>query len=117
MEKLCTSCRYLKNVSEFYSKGKSGQSQHICKKCYNNYCMDRWSKRKSEAVASKGGICEMCKTEYPDCVFDFHHKEPSEKEYSWPKMRQLPVDKMNKELDKCVLLCANCHRIHHWAIG
>lgn len=114
MNKSCAKCLQKKPFSEFYGMGKNGKLQSLCKKCYNKYCMDRWSARKSEAVKSKGGICAHCEIAYPDCVFDFHHIDPSEKEFPWPKMRQLPKKAMYAELDKCILLCANCHRIHHW---
>ena len=65
-------------------------------------------------IEMKGGSCEKCG--YNKCVsaLDFHHKNPNEKDFglssngntqSWKKLTQ--------EADKCLLLCANCHRELH----
>ena len=83
------------------------------KKEFNNYCMDRWRQRKLKAIEYKGGKCERCDYDkYPD-VLEFHHRDPEEKEANWTKMRLRSWDKIQQELDKCDLLCANCHREVH----
>lgn len=48
-------------------------------------------------------------------VYDFHHKDKSEKtkEVSYLITANVGWEKLKRELDKCVLLCANCHRIRH----
>lgn len=48
-----------------------------------------------------------------DCVFEFHHIDDSKKEYTPAKIFMLSRAKIDKELAKCIMLCANCHRIHH----
>lgn len=66
---------------------------------------------KLKAVEYKGGKCIICG--YNKCVaaLDFHHIDPTTKSFgisvtgntrSWEKVKQ--------ELDKCALLCSNCHR-------
>lgn len=68
---------------------------------------------KIEAVASKGGKCEDCGfTGHPDC-FDFHHRDPSEKEFEWRQVKDKSKAFRDAELAKCALLCANCHRLRH----
>lgn len=66
------------------------------------------------AVVYKGGRCQNCGYDRCAEALEFHHIENSEKDFgisargytrSWLKIRQ--------ELDKCVLLCANCHRELH----
>lgn len=66
------------------------------------------------AIIYKGGKCVHCGKEYDgtnSCIFDFHHTDPSQKEFcpstgsTWSKTQP--------ELDKCVLLCTNCHRMEH----
>ena len=63
-----------------------------------------------------GGVCRHCGQTFADCCYDFHHLNPEEKDFnisnpqtngakSWFKVRD--------ELKKCVLLCANCHRLVH----
>ena len=66
------------------------------------------------AVEYKGGKCERCG--YSRCIeaFDFHHADPAKKDFgisnkgytrSWKRVKS--------ELDKCIMLCANCHREIH----
>jgi deoxycytidylate deaminase len=74
----------------------------------------RRRKLKAMVVQYKGGKCILCG--YNKCIqaFDLHHKEDSKKEFglstrgltrSWEKTK--------KEADKCILVCANCHREIH----
>jgi len=66
------------------------------------------------AIEYKGGQCEICG--YSRCpeALEFHHVEPLSKDFSisgsgctrsWKKVQG--------ELDKCMILCANCHREIH----
>jgi hypothetical protein len=74
------------------------------------------NKRKLEFCLYKGGACSECgfaATEDTIAAFDFHHINPTEKEYTPSDMLMLKKSKVFKELDKCVLLCSNCHRILH----
>ena len=82
--------------------------------------MDRWIERKKKAIIHKGSKCNDCSIEfpkYPYCIFDFHHIDPKEKDVDWQKLRLRSWDKVLEELDKCILLCSNCHRIRHSGIG
>jgi len=69
---------------------------------------------KEKAVAYKGGKCEKCGGIFLPCVFDFHHKDPSDKETTGSTFLCWNWDRMKTELDKCSLLCANCHREEHY---
>lgn len=74
------------------------------------------NQRKLEFCIYKGGCCSECgfvATKDTIAAFDFHHLDPSEKEYTPSDMLMLRKDKVFKELDKCILLCSNCHRILH----
>lgn len=65
---------------------------------------------KEKSVAYKGGACEACG--YNKCLhaLTFHHRDASIKEYNLSKIFHiLSWDEMKKELDKCHLLCSNCH--------
>jgi hypothetical protein len=65
----------------------------------------------------KGYGCLDCGISYPDTpypVFDFHHRDPNEKDYDWNKLKKRSWDNITNELDKCDLLCSNCHRIRHY---
>lgn len=56
--------------------------------------------------------CIICGESEPFCI-DFHHKNPSEKEFTISKKTNLGKDKLLVEIQKCVCLCANCHRKVH----
>jgi len=59
--------------------------------------------------------CSCCGNHYPPEVLDFHHKDPDEKENTVAvgSNRCWSTSKLQEEMDKCVLLCANCHRLVH----
>jgi hypothetical protein len=114
--KKCSNCCKEKSINDFYIQldRKNGASK--CKDCHNEYCIIRWQKIKINALTYKGGYCLDCHIKYPDypaAVFEFHHLNPKLKDVSWNKLRLRSWDKIKIELDKCVLLCANCHRIRH----
>jgi hypothetical protein len=74
------------------------------------------NQRKLEFCTYKGGFCVECgfaATKDTVAAFDFHHVDTSQKEYTVSDMLMLRKAKVYKELDKCVLLCSNCHRILH----
>lgn len=78
--------------------------------------MKRWISRKVAAIVVKGNKCIDCKIlhtgdNYP--IFEFHHRDPSQKDYDWNKLRLRSQKSITTELDKCDLLCANCHRMRH----
>lgn len=71
--------------------------------------------RKEEAIVYLGGRCHSCSGTFHPAIFEFHHKDPSTKEGKDPsKCLSFSWKKLQQELDKCILVCANCHRlIHH----
>lgn len=72
-----------------------------------------WKKEaKRKLVEYKGGKCQVCN--YNKCLraLDFHHLDPSKKDFSISS-NSLSFEAMKLEADKCALLCANCHREVH----
>ena len=64
----------------------------------------------------KGSLkCSKCPEDHPGCL-DFHHVDGSTKEYGVFSMvnRGCSIQTIEKELAKCVVLCSNCHRKHHY---
>jgi hypothetical protein len=93
---------------------RKDRPDHRCRKCAVEAVQRRREKIKLDAIAYKGGKCVKCG--YNKCVaaLEFHHINPALKEFgmgqngatkSWATIKQ--------ELDKCILLCANCHREIH----
>ena len=69
---------------------------------------------KEEAVQYMGGKCSKCNGVFHTSAYDFHHLDPTEKDVDPGILLRGSKEKLYAELDKCILLCANCHRIHHW---
>jgi hypothetical protein len=62
-----------------------------------------------------GKKCYRCETEeWTIAAYDFDHKNEGTKEFEISKMITKPWCKVKNELDKCVILCANCHRDRHY---
>jgi 5-methylcytosine-specific restriction endonuclease McrA len=87
-----------------------------CPKCRSDAVQKRRRMLKLKAIEYKGGQCELCGYNRCTQALEFHHTDPSEKEFglgyrgltrSWGKIKE--------ELDKCQLLCSNCHREVHAA--
>jgi len=75
-------------------------------------------KKKRLLVEYKGGKCERCGFQSDIMeVYDFHHINPDEKEFGLAGGgKNLSLEKCKKEVDKCQLVCKNCHAIihHEW---
>lgn len=69
--------------------------------------------RRAQLVEEAGGACVDCGVSYPAHVFDFHHRNPEEKEFSLSASPTSSMARLRKEAAKCDLLCANCHRLRH----
>lgn len=72
-----------------------------------------WRKRKKiELINYKGGECECCG--YKRCVsaLEFHHKDPKEKDFNISG-KSYSIERLKKEIDKCILVCSNCHSEIH----
>jgi len=71
-------------------------------------------KNKLKLVEYKGGKCQCCGYDRSVKALEFHHKNPEEKEFGLSTRGiTKSFDRLKKEADKCVLVCANCHREIH----
>jgi hypothetical protein len=116
VEKFCPKCKIIKPIDDFYRRISRRDRNGYCKKCTNEYVTERTTKIKIKMIEYKGGKCEKCGLKLEDshyCVFDFHHTDPKNKD---PKFKRIKSQKWNvikNEIDKCELLCSNCHRLKH----
>lgn len=64
---------------------------------------------KQSAVDYKGGKCILCG--YSRCLaaLHFHHRDRSTKKFHLSLTQKTSLSSVKEELDKCDLLCANCH--------
>ena len=129
--KRCQHCKTLLPLSEFSKdKHESDGVQGNCKKCVRVYHKKYYTEnkeryllgiRKNEREIKNWYInykstlvCIICGEDDPICL-DFHHRNPSKKEVNittairdcWSRSRIL------KELEKCDIVCSNCHRKIH----
>ena len=67
-----------------------------------------------KAIAHLGGKCMKCGySKYPE-VLEFHHKDSEQKDFNVSRKGHCRSwERVKKEIEKCVLLCANCHRELH----
>ena len=125
MKKVCSRCKHEKDISQF-NKG-----QNKCKECSRELGREHYKRNKDQYVrkqrekrrrrvdliqeykASKG--CQQCGESHIACL-DFHHINGNEKETS--TLRAIwsgwPWERIMKEVDKCTVLCSNCHRKIHY---
>lgn len=95
----------------------SNSSRSRCNKCMVDAVNKRRRRIKEMAIQYKGGGCIRCGYNKCKDALDFHHLDESKKDFSigssgytrsWKRVKE--------ELNKCVLLCANCHREVHAGI-
>lgn len=132
--KICRKCETELNLCEFYFRNKKENIRHdICKMCakknsidkkyYNNNKEEYLAKTKirQEALLNENRIklleyqqlnpCVDCGNDNP-IVLEFDHLIQEEKTINISLMlRDYKWDKIKKEIDKCEVVCANCHRI------
>lgn len=73
------------------------------------------AEKKQKAVDYMGNKCLDCQQNFPNCCYDFHHLDPTKKDLSLSQLvGSRSWEKILIELEKCVMLCSNCHRIRHW---
>lgn len=124
--KKCSRCSVDKNIEEFPrdKSSKDGRSPD-CKLCRKRNRNKEWSRKsyhknkiyysqyreKSQAFIRKCKEtlgCYFCKMDKAACL-DFHHLR--DKKYDATKVNS--INAILKELEKCICVCANCHRLIH----
>ena len=101
---------------------------NLCISCHRNDVRDRYQhdkskyqkqriksrmKVKSKLIQSCGGACSICGYKFNGenyAAFDFHHINPHTKD---SMISRDNYKEAKKEIEKCILLCSNCHRIIH----
>jgi len=61
--------------------------------------------------------CKKCNLVFPPICFDFHHLDPSKKDLGISKLKTYRWERILAELKKCIMVCANCHRLIHEELG
>lgn len=107
----CNLCLKEKTVDDFYFRPNGILNFYRCKACQCSKASERARIHKQKAVDYKGGKCEKCGYDKYIGALDFHHLDPKEKDFQIGRSMTYNFEEVIKpELDKCILVCANCHR-------
>ena len=131
MNKICNQCTKEKTLEEFpiKSSNRDGKSNK-CKVCTKDNSKKHYLKNKDVYLSRlkrkrdafnkwfldtiKDFKCKNCE-EGRWWVLDFHHRDPKTKEKAVSKLkREFNKEKVLREVEKCDILCANCHRDLHY---
>jgi hypothetical protein len=117
--KRCKTCFEFLPLSEFYSRGGKRKHEYVsqCKECARKRLIQNGRDLKAKCVEYKGGKCELCGYDKCMAALDFHHTDPTQKDFSVSHSFYGGVKDMQrikKEIDKCLLVCSNCHRGLHY---
>lgn len=110
----CPRCKKIVDINDFYQRRGKPNSSTYCKECSNTQTVNRTREFKKNCINYKGGQCSTCG--YKKCIsaLEFHHLDPNSKDFTISHLRAYSFNERVKcELDKCILVCANCHREIH----
>lgn len=103
-----------KERSKYLVKNWQANNKEKRKKTANKHARKKQREQKQLAVDYKGGKCEDCNQVFPNYCYDFHHIDSTQKEMHMSiALTAKGFEYCKEELDKCVMLCACCHRIRH----
>ena len=106
---LCRTCG-IDGQSNFYKTAR-----YQCKSCFNKRCVASGQQRVFDLKMHYGGKCVRCGYNKSLAALQFHHTDPTQKEFSLGHKRGIKWEEQIKELDKCELVCANCHAEIHYS--
>ncbi len=129
MKKKCGTCKREKNTSDFRKdRTQPDELQYQCKVCArlkdrSNYTEKYYTKyrpiqnaRITENIKGinlyKSSGCIVCKETELSCL-DLHHTDPEQKDFTISDARTLSWKRIESELQKCAVLCRNCHAKFH----
>ena len=115
--KVCTKCGRELPLSDFAFRDKAkGTYRADCKKCHSDFMKKKYQEKRQTVEEYKANFaCQKC-GDTRGYVLDFHHLDPTQKDNTVARLLagSYSLDKVYKEIDKCVILCANCHREFHY---
>lgn len=120
--KTCKQCKVVKPVSEYHNTGwhirKDGSRTELlkpaCKICANATQTLKHRDMLDSLVCE--WKCKLCGYNACKSALEFHHLESSQKDFVIAQRVSISFKRLQTEIVKCVLLCANCHREVHAGI-
>lgn len=102
-------CKFCERSTE----STDGKSRKRCNSCNTKI---RRTRNKIAAIFYLGGNCNSCSLQANKdnlACFEFHHRDPAEKDFQIGRVANKSWHSIVNELDKCELLCSNCHKQKH----
>ena len=112
VNRYCPRCKETKLVEEFHNRRNGKGNSVYCKPCTSDQTLARQRKLKQQAIEYKGGKCSCCGYNNYNGALEFHHVNSAEKDFTL-SLKSISFENAKAELDKCVLVCSNCHREIH----
>lgn len=112
--RICKTCKEEKPTSEFYKTGIYKETvlyKPNCKTCLNKEQKKRYQDRLNSLVSK--WECVHCGYNKSRAALDFHHLDSTKKDFTIAARLTSSLKTLAKEIKKCILLCANCHRELH----
>ena len=100
--------------------GKTGEenfyenARYQCKQCWNKRTSQSQKDKVKSIKEHYGGKCVRCGYNKCQDALEFHHQDPTQKEFHLGEKRGLSIEKLIPELNKCLLVCRNCHTEIHF---
>ena len=115
--KICNKCGQELPITDFYFRDKAkGTRRGECKYCHCKKVKEDYKKKREEFnEVKKQCKCAKC-GDTRSYVLDFHHIDPKEKSFTigYGSNHNYNKETLEKEIAKCIPLCANCHREFHY---
>lgn len=103
------SCKCGQNDPAAFHEGRTAE----CRRCRIDRQRELHLRYREDAIRYKGGKCQRCGYNKCMAALDFHHRDRVTKDPDWKRMRNRPLNEIKSELDKCDLVCRNCHAEIH----
>ena len=130
--KICCRCKNEKDIEEFSFKNTEKNIRNkTCKECFKEI-RKKWYEKYRKKIIAKNILnkeknvawfheyrktlkCNRCGENHPACL-EFHHSEPNKKEYNIGNIiySTYSIKTILKEMQKCEVLCSNCHNKEHY---
>lgn len=112
---ICIKCGFNKPQYQFVFHKIKNKYENRCKDCKSEYGMEKnkeFRKRNQEYISNikQNNPCEDCGNKFYPCQMDFNHIDPTTKLFELWKVSTRSLNAVKKEIGKCELICANCHR-------
>lgn len=124
-KKICPRCKNIINISEISSIALK-RRDYTCKQCKSDY-NKKYRQLNKDRVSNNAKLarqkyknllneylieCCVC-GQNNKLVLEFHHIDDKEKEHTIGLMREFSTSKIVNEIEKCIVLCRNCHHLYH----